>query len=87
MMIRTVFTVLFSTLLIFIAAAFATPAAVLAEPAVQKAEQSEHYRCPMHPEQTANEPGKCPKCGMKMEKVPAESSDSSAGEHQHPEGK
>jgi FtsP/CotA-like multicopper oxidase with cupredoxin domain len=24
------------------------------------------YACPMHPEVTASEPGKCPKCGMKL---------------------
>jgi hypothetical protein len=25
------------------------------------------YTCPMHPEVTSNEPGICPKCGMKLE--------------------
>ena len=25
------------------------------------------YACPMHPEVTSNEPGTCPKCGMKLE--------------------
>ena len=25
------------------------------------------YTCPMHPEVQAKEPGKCPKCGMKLE--------------------
>lgn len=25
------------------------------------------YRCPMHPDQTANQPGKCPVCGMALE--------------------
>jgi heavy metal-binding protein len=24
------------------------------------------YTCPMHPEVTSSEPGKCPKCGMKL---------------------
>lgn len=31
------------------------------------------YTCPMHPEVVKDEPGKCPKCGMKLEeKKPAE---------------
>lgn len=25
------------------------------------------YSCPMHPEVTSDNPGECPKCGMKME--------------------
>jgi len=28
----------------------------------------EVYSCPMHPEVTSNKPGKCPKCGMNLEK-------------------
>ena len=27
------------------------------------------YSCPMHPEVTSDEPEKCPKCGMKLEKT------------------
>ena len=27
------------------------------------------YTCPMHPEVTSDKPGKCPKCGMNLEKV------------------
>jgi hypothetical protein len=26
------------------------------------------YTCPMHPEVVSNTPGKCPKCGMNLEK-------------------
>ncbi len=26
------------------------------------------YVCPMHPDVTSNKPGKCPKCGMELEK-------------------
>ena len=29
------------------------------------------YGCPMHPEVTASEPSRCPKCGMKLVPVPA----------------
>jgi len=28
------------------------------------------YKCPMHPNMTSNKPGKCPECGMNLEKVP-----------------
>ena len=30
--------------------------------------QKEVYTCPMHPDVKSDKPGKCPKCGMKMEK-------------------
>lgn len=26
------------------------------------------YSCPMHPDVTSDTPGKCPKCGMALEK-------------------
>lgn len=29
------------------------------------------YSCPMHPEVKQDQPGKCPKCGMNLEKVGA----------------
>jgi heavy metal-binding protein len=29
-------------------------------------EQSTIYSCPMHPEVKSSQPGKCPKCGMKL---------------------
>jgi FtsP/CotA-like multicopper oxidase with cupredoxin domain len=29
------------------------------------------YACPMHPEVTSDQPGRCPKCGMKLLAVPA----------------
>lgn len=34
----------------------------------KKAEMKEVYTCPMHPEVKSDKPGKCPKCGMKLEK-------------------
>lgn len=34
----------------------------------KKAEMKEIYTCPMHPEVKSDKPGKCPKCGMKLEK-------------------
>ena len=30
------------------------------------AEMAAKYTCPMHPEVVANQPGKCPKCGMDL---------------------
>ena len=34
----------------------------------EKAETKEVYTCSMHPEVKSDKPGKCPKCGMKLEK-------------------
>jgi FtsP/CotA-like multicopper oxidase with cupredoxin domain len=44
------------------------------------------YACPMHPEVTSDEPGKCPKCGMKL--LPAElvAQASGHGHHSHGHG-
>jgi len=36
--------------------------------AEQDCEQSSKYTCPMHPEVQSDEPGDCPKCGMKLVK-------------------
>lgn len=33
-----------------------------------KSSSRETYTCPMHPEVTADKPGNCPKCGMKLVK-------------------
>ncbi len=44
------------------------------------------YTCPMHPEVTSTEPGKCPQCGMNLEKVTASTPTDSAGVHQHEAG-
>ena len=40
--------------------------------------QASAYACPMHPDVTAAEPGTCPKCGMKLVAVPAETAASYA---------
>jgi len=45
----------------------------MGKPATQEAsettvEQAAQYTCPMHPEVTSDKPGKCPKCGMNLEK-------------------
>jgi hypothetical protein len=37
-----------------------------------KSEQAITYTCPMHPEVSAEAPGKCPKCGMFLEAKAAE---------------
>jgi hypothetical protein len=40
------------------------------EPAANAERSGSHtYACPMHPEVTSNQPGKCPKCGMTLEHV------------------
>jgi YHS domain-containing protein len=34
----------------------------------KKVEMKEFYTCPMHPKVKSDKPGKCPECGMKLEK-------------------
>ena len=43
------------------------------------------YACPMHPEVTSNEPGTCPKCGMKLVPVRSEQAPTSYACPMHPE--
>lgn len=59
------------------------------QPATQPAKV---YVCPMHPEVTSDKPGKCPKCGMKLQlkedkEQPKQDQKPGAGgghsEHQH----
>jgi uncharacterized paraquat-inducible protein A len=33
-----------------------------------ESKQEAFYTCPMHPEVKSKKPGKCPKCGMNLEK-------------------
>ncbi len=40
------------------------------EPQTKKAAATECYSCPMHPDVKAQKKGKCPKCGMNLEKPP-----------------
>jgi len=36
---------------------------------IKKLEGTGKYYCPMHPEEVSDKPGKCPKCGMDLEKA------------------
>jgi hypothetical protein len=46
----------------------ATPATAVAAPdsTAAPAGLATQYTCPMHPEVVADQPGKCPKCGMNL---------------------
>ncbi len=41
---------------------------ITSAPALGKADGSNQYTCPMHPEVASNHPGACPKCGMALER-------------------
>ncbi|WP_394202592.1 heavy metal-binding domain-containing protein, partial [Shewanella waksmanii] len=46
--------------------------------------QGQHYYCPMHPEETSDQPGRCPKCNMFLVTGEKEgSSDEQASEHKY----
>jgi hypothetical protein len=40
---------------------------------------SDTYYCPMHPYITSKQPGNCPECGMKLEKMEKQSSGHQGG--------
>ena len=42
------------------------------EPVPSTSDASGVYACPMHPEVTSSEPGKCPKCGMVLQPAHAD---------------
>jgi RND family efflux transporter MFP subunit len=47
--------------------------------------QAGQYTCPMDPEVISDTPGKCPKCGMNLELVTAQSQSASGGHEMHME--
>jgi FtsP/CotA-like multicopper oxidase with cupredoxin domain len=53
---------------------------------VEGAVSAAGYVCPMHPEVTSQQAGKCPKCGMKLVPVKADTSTGSADHHHHAAG-
>lgn len=44
------------------------------------------YTCPMHPEVRSNEPGRCPKCGMKLVPVQPDAADAGQPSSGHDHG-
>ena len=55
-------------LVILTLALFVSTTCILAQKAgkVDTLKHTTYYSCPMHPEVTGHEPGKCPKCGMEL---------------------
>ena len=48
----------------------AAPSAVApASPGANEQSKAAVYKCPMHSNVTSDRPGKCPECGMNLEKV------------------
>src|SRR4030067_2098924 len=45
----------------------------MADPIIEQTieQTKEFYSCPMHPGVISDQPGKCPKCGMKLQKLVA----------------
>jgi len=57
------------------------------EPATrQKLPKADRYTCPMHPEVISDKPGKCPECGMNLEKAPVSALPQSENDMQGMEG-
>jgi len=48
----------------------AAPSAAPAPNAPTEPSKATTYKCPMHPNVTSDKPGKCPECGMNLEKSP-----------------
>ncbi len=52
------------------AASVPTPPGAAQAPAPASQPRAAVYTCPMHPEVRQSTPGRCPKCGMELEKQP-----------------
>jgi len=51
--------------------------------AAPSADAATVYTCPMHPEVTSNQPGQCPKCGMKLLPKAKAAPNAPVGAHVH----
>lgn len=67
-LLTVVFAVLFSSTLVFGQSAAKSENKQTSISRTTKRTDSVYYTCPMHPKVKKNEPGKCTKCGMQLEK-------------------
>ncbi|TAK62682.1 MAG: hypothetical protein EPO24_04780 [Bacteroidetes bacterium] len=66
---KNLFLVILATLFVTIGAAQTHQHEMQATKSKSSESVKDTYTCPMHPEVKSDKPGKCPKCGMNLEKV------------------